>query len=113
MAASKLRKFAQVTLNVLSKQRFVDYLPTLLIGREVQVIEGIPSNIRHREAMQRFIKKNGLAEKEFLFGVRSGRNEITIGHHRSSRVSFMQIVRSSEGYSVAPMSACKWWKLES
>jgi len=112
MASRELRKFAQITLNVLKKQRFVDYLPTILIGREVQVVEGIPHGTRHRVAIQRFIKNSGLKNDEFFFGVRSGRNEVTVGHHRRSEVSFMRIVRSRAGYAIAPLSKCKWWTLE-
>ena len=113
MATSKLEQLAQITVKVLRKQRFVDYQPTLLIDKQIQVIEGIPKGTLHRVAIQRFIAGEGLAGRELLFGVRSGRNEITVGHYRPGAVSFMQIARSRDGYSVEPIENCSWWKLES
>ena len=104
-----LEEFTHITLAVAEEQGVATYAPTLILGEQVQVIQGIPADIPHREAIQTVIHQHGLETQDFFFGVRSGPQEITTGHHTSEGTTFMKISALQQGFMVLPMDHCEWW----
>ena len=107
-----LEEFTHITLAVAEEQGVATYAPTLILGEQVQVIQGIPDDIPHREAIQTVIHQHGLEKQDFFFGVRSGPQEITTGHHTAQGTTFMKISALQQGFMVADLEECSWWKPE-
>ncbi|MGC3989414.1 MAG: hypothetical protein QM796_07000 [Chthoniobacteraceae bacterium] len=79
-----LDSFAQATINVIREDGIAEYLPTIVLTetQEFRVIEGIPSTVDHRTAIQNVVRRSSYESKEFFFGVCSSPEQITIGHFR-------------------------------
>ncbi|MBI4913824.1 MAG: hypothetical protein HY823_13905 [Acidobacteria bacterium] len=107
-----LDEFTHITLAVASENGFASYAPTLIVGEQVQVIQGIPEGLDHREALQDVIRRTGLEGSDFLFGVRSGPGEITTGHHLGGATLFMRILELQQGFTLQPTPECAWWTLD-
>lgn len=107
-----LDEFTQITLSVVAEGGIAGYAPTLIAGEQVRVIQGIPEGYDHRRAIQEVIQQQGLANQEFFFGVRSGPQEITTGHHLDGSVRFVRILGLSQGFTVASVDHCGWWDLD-
>jgi hypothetical protein len=112
MALPSLKEFAGMTLKVLSDDGIADYLPTVVVEGEFFVVEGIPTEVDHRVAMQRTINARGLERGDYLFGVRSGEGEVTIGRCAAGKLEFMLIRQLNDGFHSAVMSRCEWWSGE-
>ena len=108
-----LDEFTDVTMVVLEEQGIASYAPTLVVQGMIQVVEGIPSDMDHRIALQDFIQRMGLKESEFLFAVKSGPIEVTTGSYSPKGSTFQLISRIPQGYTVAAMDSCEWWTLNS
>lgn len=108
-----LDEFTHLTITVLEGQAIATYAPTLIIGEQVQVIQGIPEGVDHREAIQDVVRRMGLQHAEFLFGVRSGPREVTTGHQGPTGTQFRVISSLAQGYSLSSLDHCAWWKPES
>lgn len=91
MPLISLLAFTETTRDIAVADGFVDYCPTLCDEEEVIVIEGIPDHVDHREAVQHMAQRRGFLDKEFLFGVLSGEDEITTGHITPDGASFMAV----------------------
>jgi hypothetical protein len=104
-----LEEITHITLAVAEEHGVATYAPTLITGEQVQVIQGIPGDIPHREAIQTVILQNGLADHEYFFGVRSGPQEITTGHHTPQGTQFMRISALQQGFMVSTVEECPWW----
>ena len=111
MSAPDLASFTETTRRVLTRDGMDEYLPTLLVGKDIRVIEGIPPNVDHREAIQKHAAKLGLLKGEFFFGVRTGPDRVTTGHFKPGSVECMSVVRSAEGLSVTEGADASWWKV--
>jgi hypothetical protein len=112
---SPLEQFTKVTVNVVQKDGLDGYLPTLMFPatKTVRVIEGIPADIDHRNALQQIIVRDRLHLQEFFFGVQTAGNEITTGHYTPDHVSFMTIIQANDGYLVRVLDKCTWWRIHS
>ena len=109
-----LASFAASTINVIRDDGIAEYLPTIVLPttQEFRVIEGIPADVDHREAVQDVIRRSGYSKADFFFGVRSGPAEITVGHYRPQKgTEFMQVVPHADGYSTKPLAKCDWWHI--
>ncbi len=106
-----LQEFTQLTLAVLEDQDTASYAPTLIAGETVQVIQGIPEGLDHREALQETVLRLGLQQSDFLFGVKSGPGEITTGFHTAVDTQFQRISELRQGFVVTNLEACDWWTL--
>ena len=104
-----LEEFTHITMAVAEEHGLATYAPTLILNEQVQVIQGIPGHIPHREAIQTVIQENGLAAQEYFFGVRSGPQEITTGHHTAQGTTFMRISALQQGFMVSDLEDCPWW----
>lgn len=104
-----LEEFTHITLAVAEEHGVATYAPTLILNEQVQVIQGIPEGIPHREAIQTVIHQHGLDNQEYFFGVRSGPQEITTGHHTSQGTQFMRISALQKGFMVSDLEDCAWW----
>ena len=109
-----LKDFVDNTIEVIREDGIASYLPTLIFPdtHEVVAIEGIPDDVDHRQAIQKVILRSGHQEREFFFGVQSGRGLITTGHFRSGRpTEFMEIAETADGHTTAIIETCEWWKI--
>ncbi len=109
-----LDSFAQSSIAVLRKGGIAEYLPTIVLSatQEFRVVEGIPTDVDHREAIQNVIRRSGYVDREFYFGVRSAPEQITLGHYRPQReTEFMQIIKAGDGYSTKALDTCDWWHI--
>lgn len=107
-----LQEFTHLTLAVLEEAGVASYAPTLVAREAVQVIQGIPEGVDHREALQETVLRLGLGRTEFLFGVRSGPAEVTTGHHTPLGTQFQRISEMRQGFVVSEVAACPWWILD-
>ena len=105
-----LEAFTHVTLAVLEEQRGQHYAPTLVVEGVIQVIEGIPEGLDHRDALQDLVGRMGLADREFLFGLRTAPGEITTGHYSPMGIRAHRITEMAKGYSLSPEEDCTWWR---
>ena len=108
-----LDEFTHLTITVLEEQDISSYAPTLIMGEQVQVIQGIPAGMDHREAIQDVVRRMGLKHSEFLFGVRSGPREVTTGYQGPTGTRFRVISSLSQGFSLSSPEHCLWWNPES
>lgn len=106
-----LEEFTHITLTVLEEEGAAAYAPTLIAGDAVQVIQGIPEGLDHREAIQEMAHRLGLEQAEFYFGVRSGPGEITTGFHSLEGTRFQRISQLHTGFVVSDLELCPWWTL--
>src|SRR5262245_22220602 len=112
MIEPDLSSFAEITARVIESDGFDEYLPTILAEKDITVVDGIPVDLDHREAIQRHADRLGLTSREFFFGVRSGPSEITTGHYRPGNVTIRRIVASERTLQVLPEEAIgSWWWL--
>ena len=109
MTLPSLQKFADMTVNVLREDGAAAYLPTIVVDGEFFVVEGIPAEVDHRVAIQETIERKGLSHGEYLFGVRSGDGEITVGRRSSEGMEFMAIRELDDGLRCSVLSHCEWW----
>lgn len=107
-----LTEFTHLTLAVLEDQGVAGYAPTIVAGDAVQIIQGIPSDIDPREALQETVLRLGLQQSEFYFGVRSGPGEVTTGFHTRAETRFQCISQLHQGFIVSELSDCPWWTLD-
>ena len=109
-----LEEFTHITLQVLQEGGgMATYAPTLVVDGVIQVIEGIPEEMDHREAIQSVIRRCGLEGSEFLFALRTGEGEVTTGHQTASGAQFLRIVELRQGYVLAEPKDCSWWRIGS
>lgn len=106
-----LQEFTQLTLAVLEDQGTAVYAPTIIANETVQVIQGIPEGLDHRDAIQETILRLGLEQSDFFFGVRSGPGEITTGFHTTACTRFQCISELHTGFVVSDVADCAWWTL--
>ncbi len=106
-----LNEFTHITLTVLEDQGSAVYAPTLIAGETVQVIQGIPEGLDHKEALQQTILRLGLEHSEFFFGVKSGPGEITTGFHTLACTRSQRISELRQGFVVSEIEDCAWWTL--
>jgi hypothetical protein len=106
-----LQEFTHITLAVLEDHGAAAYAPTLIAGETVQVIQGIPEGLDHRDALQETVLRLGLEHSEFFFGVRSGPGEITTGFHTPACTQFQRISEMRKGFVVSDLEDCAWWTL--
>ncbi len=106
-----LQEFTQLTLAVLEDQGTAAYAPTIISDETVQVIQGIPEGLDHREALQETVLRLGLEQSNFFFGVKSGPSEITTGFHTAVDTRFQRISEMRQGFVVSDLADCAWWTL--
>ena len=106
-----LDEFTHITLAVLEDQGTAAYAPTIIADEMVQVIQGIPEGLDHREAIQETILRLGLEQSDFYFGVRSGPGEITTGFHTLVCTQFQRISELHKGFVISELEDCAWWTL--
>jgi hypothetical protein len=109
-----LDNFTRVTVTVIQEDGLDGYLPTVMLPatRDIRAIEGIPEGVDHRDAIQNYILRQGFHKGEFLFGVQTGKKEITTGHFTTNGTSFMKILETESGYVITPLTSCDWWRIE-
>jgi hypothetical protein len=106
-----LQEFTQLTLAVLEDHGTAAYAPTIISDERVQVIQGIPEGLDHREALQETVLRLGLEQSSFFFGVKSGPGEITTGFHTVVDTQFQRISEMRQGFVVSDLADCAWWTL--
>lgn len=110
MPLPSLAQIVRATLNVLEKNGIDAYLPTIVLEDDFFVIENIPDGVDHRKALMETIAHDDLMNKDFLFAVRSGESEVTVGEHFAGELDFVLIRRLDDGYYQSPLAVCDWWE---
>ena len=106
-----LDEFTHITLAVLEDQGTEAYAPTIIAQETLQVIQGIPEGLDHRQALQETVLRLGLEQSEFYFGVKSGPGEITTGFHTQVSTQVQRISELRQGFVVSELEDCVWWTL--
>jgi len=106
-----LDEFTHLTLAVLEDHGSAAYAPTIVADETLQVIQNIPEGTDHRAALQETILRLGLAQSDFLFGVKSGPGEVTTGFHTAVSTQFQRISELRKGFVVSQLDDCTWWTL--
>jgi hypothetical protein len=112
MSLPTLEEFAQATVNVVGNTPVAEYVPTFARNGEILVLEGIPTDKDHREAIQDHAKRNGWNSADFLFGVRSDEMEITVGFYSPSGSKFAVLRWTDESVHMQALDLPGWWWLE-
>lgn len=110
-----LESFAKSTIEVIKEDGIDEYLPTIVLSaiNEFRVIEGIPDEVDHKEAIQNVVRRSGYQDQEFFFGVLSSSGVITVGHYRPGQVTkFMKITKAGDDYKAAASEGAEWWKIK-
>jgi hypothetical protein len=108
-----LEEFASATVDVLSQTPIEAYVPVFVFESEVIGLEEIPEGIADVEALQDHAERSGWQQLEFLFGVRSAKDIVTIGHHDVSGARFIEIRWERTGWEDRPVGRPSWWRLAS
>lgn len=103
-------EFTKTTGEIVAEEGFAGYCPTLYHDEDLLVIEGIPDEVDHRDALHDMVRRHGLIDKEFMFGVRSGPDEIVTGHIRPDGSSFMSVCRVDGQIEVREQPEPAWWQ---
>lgn len=106
-----LNEFTHLTLTVLEEQGTATYAPTIIADETVQVIQGIPEGLDHRQALQETVLRLGLEQSDFYFGVKSGPREVTTGFHTAVCTQVQRISELQKGFVVTGLEDCAWWTL--
>ena len=106
-----LRQFAEATANVVADTPVDEYVPTFIYGGEVLVMEGIPQNVDHRDAIQQHAKRNSWLQRGFMFAVRSGHQEITLGECKEGHCEFALLRWTGCAAQLDPLAQPPWWWL--
>ena len=109
-----LRDFTDITINVIRESGIAEYLPTFVFPdtQHIQAIEGVPTEVDHRDAIQNVVRRAGYEKREFFFGVKSGPQRITVGHYRPGQpTEFMDITETTDGYCASEVELCDWWRI--
>jgi hypothetical protein len=110
-----LESFANSTIEVIKEDGIDEYLPTIVLSaiNQVRVIEGIPDEVDHKEAIQNVVRRSGYQDQEFFFGVLSSSGVITVGHYRPGQVTkFMKITMAGDDYKATVLEGSEWWKVK-
>ena len=111
MLSLTLEEFAQATVNVVGHTPVEEYLPTFVVDDEILVLEGIPADVDQRDAIQDHAGSNGWNSGEFMFGVRSGDRELTIGRYTPSGCEFALLTWRGESVQLRAVEQPDWWWL--
>ena len=105
--------FESATLGVVRSDGFDAYLPTvvLLDIQELRVLDGIPETVEQTTPLQETIESHGWTKGPFLFAVRSGSNEITLGSCIAGACTFRSILRVGGEFLARPSERPGWWRL--
>ena len=103
--------FINATLEVIAEDGIEVFLPTIfpLGDEEFQIVDGIPDDVDHREAIQKVIIESGFNNSDFFFCVRSAFNELTGGYYHQTGTDFFIIHIRVAGYNVNRVPNCEWW----
>lgn len=107
-----LSQFADMTVRILEDGGVEEYLPTLVLSldRSILTLDGVPSDVDQRNALQEWIVKQG-NPPEYLFAVRGGDNELTIGRRNGDDYEFLLIYKNGDGFEARSGSKPDWWYL--
>jgi hypothetical protein len=106
----------QMTLGMVNRDGLAGYLPTLAVPatRVVSVIEGIPPDVDHRDAVQKAVKDRSLSSTEFFFAVHLGPSQLTVGHFQPGGTPPGSLIAtlSGDGVTTRESPMVDWWKPE-
>ena len=109
MPLPSIAQFIRATITASHASGLENFLPTIAVEDDFYVVEGIPDDLDHRKALQDTIVRDDLMQQDFLFAVRSGDNEVTVGEHFDGELDFFVIRKLDDGFHHAPLAVCEWW----
>ena len=107
-----LEEFTSATIDVLSMTPINDYAPVFVFESGMVGLEDIPGTLSPVDALQDHAVRSGWQQLEFLFGVRSGEDTVTVGHYDVSGAQFIEIRWERTGWEERPVGQPDWWRLK-
>lgn len=112
MSLPSLDEFARATLERLTSNALDDYPPTFVFEHELLTLQKLPAAASYLDAVQEQAQCLGWHQLEFLFGVRSGPDVLTVGYYDVGAVAFRELRRGADGWAQRAISTPSWWWLE-
>ena len=108
----EFEEFVEATCTILEEDGFSAFLPTLWVGDEILVVEGIPESVSDTDALNDMGPEQGLGEPGSFFAVRTESELVVAGECQADGWRFMQIRRGNEGLVVTPAARPAWFQVE-
>ena len=108
----EFEEFIEATCTILEEDGFASFLPTLWVGEEILVVDGIPESVSDTDALNDMGPEHGLGELGSFFAVRTEPEVVVAGECRAEGWRFMQIRPGNEGLAVTPVARPAWFRVE-
>ena len=108
----EFEEFVEATCTILEEDGFASFLPTLWVGDEILVVEGIPESVSDTDALNDMGPEQGLGELGSFFAVRTEPELVVAGECRADGWHFVQICPSSQGLAVTRAARPAWFRVE-
>ena len=103
--------FLQATRNILNKDGFAQFLPTLHVGDKIIVIEGIPDSVPETDALNNVGPEHGLGSTGTLFAVLAAPDTVVAGECLAAGWHFARIQPGREGLVTSSIARPLWFRL--
>ncbi|MGY3265555.1 hypothetical protein [Lysobacter sp. HA35] len=110
-SADAFQEFVDATCNILAEDGFASYLPTLSVGGEILVAEGIPTSVPHTDALQDLSREYGLDSVGSFFAVLAAPDLVVAGQRLPAGWQFVEIQAHPAGMLVQPSRRPSWFNL--
>ena len=104
-------QFLQATCNILAKDGFANYLPTLYVDDKIIVVEGIPDSVADTDALNNVGPEHGLGGHATCFAVLAATDTVVAGEFSATGWRFVQIQPGSIGPTKSPVDRPLWFRL--
>ena len=108
----EFEEFVEATCNILEEDGFPSFLPTLFVGDEILVVEGIPDSVSDVDALNDLGPEHGLGEPGSFFAVLAEPGVVVAGERTAAEWRFVRIRLNNSGPIVTSAERPKWFQLE-
>ena len=103
--------FVNATCNILEEDGFAAYQPTLYVGGEILVAEGIPPTVEDTDALNDLGPNHGLGVPGTFFAALASPSIVVAGQSTSTGWQFVEIRQGNSGLVVTSAGRPLWFKL--
>jgi hypothetical protein len=104
-------QFLTATRNILEEDGFAAYLPTLWVGDEILVVEGIPESVADTDALNDLGPEHGLGTAGTFFAVLAEPEKVVAGAAGLAGWRFVEIRPGESGPTVSSIERPLWFRL--